>query len=250
MSVNLNLATLMRVIEDAQDKMPEGEYLAAMNALGALHRVVPAPAPAAAAVAVPVAAVGGAGAAGAVRVAAGSDWDGVPLAVPARANWREVMGQESYEVWCSVKFKLTAYRDLSGEAWMGLTQEEQNELNRRSIRAYVEKCKKKYSNPDPSVVPFISRHSVGSWGHDEAHTSCGLWTCVCGYKGKTVHWERHEKSERHQEWAVHRTVSRRIVASMRKQIERDEAGHFAKFKAPLTGGIQYFTTLQDRNEWT
>lgn len=238
MSVNQNLATLMRVIEDAQDKMPEGEYLAAMNALGALHHVVPAPV------------VGGAGAAGAVRVAAGSDWDGVPLAVPARANWREVMGQESYDVWCNVKFKLTAYRDLSGEAWMGLTQEEQNELNRRSIRAYVEKCKKKFSNPDPSVVPFISRHSVGSWGHDEAHTSCGLWTCVCGYKGKSVHWERHEKSERHQEWAVHRTVSRRIVAAMRKQVERDEAGQFAKFKAPLTGGIQYFTTLQDRNEWT
>jgi len=55
MSVNPNLATLMRVIEDAQSKIPEGEYLAAMNALGALHRglVVPAPAPVAV---VPVAA--------------------------------------------------------------------------------------------------------------------------------------------------------------------------------------------------
>lgn len=31
----------MRVIEDAQSKIPEGEYLAAMNALGALHRIVP-----------------------------------------------------------------------------------------------------------------------------------------------------------------------------------------------------------------
>ena len=40
MAVNKNLATLMRVIEEAQDKMPEGEYLAAMNALGALHRFV------------------------------------------------------------------------------------------------------------------------------------------------------------------------------------------------------------------
>jgi hypothetical protein len=30
----------MRVIYEAQDKMPEGEYLAAMNALGALHRFV------------------------------------------------------------------------------------------------------------------------------------------------------------------------------------------------------------------
>ena len=56
MSVNPNLATLMRVIEDAQSKIPEGEYLAAMNALGALHRglVVPAPAPVAV---VPVAVV-------------------------------------------------------------------------------------------------------------------------------------------------------------------------------------------------
>ena len=60
MAVNPNLATLMRVIEDAQSKIPEGEYLAAMNALGALHRVVvvPAPAPAPAPVAVvPVAVV-------------------------------------------------------------------------------------------------------------------------------------------------------------------------------------------------
>ena len=45
MSVNPNLATLMRVIEDYQDKMPEGEYLEAMNALGALHRAATLAAP-------------------------------------------------------------------------------------------------------------------------------------------------------------------------------------------------------------
>jgi hypothetical protein len=37
MAVRPELATLMRVIEEQQDKMPEGEYLAAMNALGSLH---------------------------------------------------------------------------------------------------------------------------------------------------------------------------------------------------------------------
>ena len=42
MTVNPNLAALMRVIEDNQDNMPEGEYLEAMNALGALHREIPA----------------------------------------------------------------------------------------------------------------------------------------------------------------------------------------------------------------
>ena len=33
MTVNPNLATLMHVIEKNQDKMTEGEYLEAMNAL-------------------------------------------------------------------------------------------------------------------------------------------------------------------------------------------------------------------------
>jgi hypothetical protein len=45
MSVNPNLAALMSVIEENQDKMTEGEYLKAMNALGALHREVPVPVP-------------------------------------------------------------------------------------------------------------------------------------------------------------------------------------------------------------
>jgi hypothetical protein len=36
--VNPKLETLMRVIEDNQDKMTEGEYLEAMNALGGLYR--------------------------------------------------------------------------------------------------------------------------------------------------------------------------------------------------------------------
>jgi hypothetical protein len=37
MSVNPDLATIMRVIDNNQDKMPEGEYLEAMNALRDLH---------------------------------------------------------------------------------------------------------------------------------------------------------------------------------------------------------------------
>jgi len=40
MTINPDLATLMRVIEENQDKMTEGEYLEAMNALCSLHRVV------------------------------------------------------------------------------------------------------------------------------------------------------------------------------------------------------------------
>ncbi len=43
MSVNPKLAALMRIIEENQDKISEGEYLEAMNALGSLHREVPPP---------------------------------------------------------------------------------------------------------------------------------------------------------------------------------------------------------------
>ena len=43
MSVNPNLETLMSLVEDLQDQMPEGKYLEAMNALRDLHRNTPAP---------------------------------------------------------------------------------------------------------------------------------------------------------------------------------------------------------------
>jgi len=38
MAVNSSLAALMRVIDECREKIPEGEYLVAMNALGTLHR--------------------------------------------------------------------------------------------------------------------------------------------------------------------------------------------------------------------
>jgi hypothetical protein len=47
MSVNPNLATLMNLVDELQDQMPEGKYLEAMNALRDLHvgRVRPPPQP-------------------------------------------------------------------------------------------------------------------------------------------------------------------------------------------------------------
>jgi hypothetical protein len=43
MTVNPNLATIMRVIDTNQHNIMEGEYLEAMNALRDLHHVVPQP---------------------------------------------------------------------------------------------------------------------------------------------------------------------------------------------------------------
>jgi hypothetical protein len=45
MTVNPNLATIMRVVDNNQHNIMEGEYLEAMNALRDLHHVVPQPQP-------------------------------------------------------------------------------------------------------------------------------------------------------------------------------------------------------------
>ena len=227
MAVNPNLATLMRVIEEYQDKMPEGEYLQAMNALGALHR-----------------------AASAVAVAPPPLAEraiGIPAAIPAVpvnlfAGVQSLFrGHDDYELWSRVTRVL---RHINPNSWLSMSQEEQNELNRLATRKIAEKHERTYRNPFPSTCPFIARHAVGPWSQTQT------WTCVCGYSGKPKNWQKHEKSARHQDWAQHRIVPERTVKTMRQQIEKDERGSLIQFIRPLSGGFRYYPVYQERNEWT
>jgi hypothetical protein len=227
MSVNANLATLMRVIEENQDKMTEGEYLEAMNALAALHRLatsVVAAAPPALLPAVPA----------------------VPAAVPAnlfdgvRSLFR---GHDDYELWSRVTRVLS---HINPNSWLSMSQEQQNELNRESTRKIAENQERVYRNPTPSSCPFVARHAVGDWRTYETET----WTCVCGYSGKIKHWQKHENSARHQEWAQHRIVPEKVVTTMQKQIQKDDQGTVVKCIRPLSSEFQYHSTRQERNEWT
>jgi len=225
MTVNPNLATLMRVIEENQDKMTEGEYLEAMNALAALHRVATSAVVAAAPVAV------------------------VPAVVPAVpvnlfASVRNLFrGHDDYELWSRVTRVL---RHISPESWLSMSQQEQNELNRESTYKIAENQQRIFRNPPPSSCPFVARHAVGDWRTNETET----WTCVCGYSGKIRHWQKHEKSARHQEWAQHRIVPANVVSTMQKQIQKDEQGTVIECMRPLSGGLRYYLIRQERNEWT
>jgi hypothetical protein len=232
MTVNPNLATLMRVIEDHQDKMPEGEYLEAMNALAALHRVATsavAAAPAAAPVSALIPAV-----------------PAVPAAVPVnlfdgvRSLFRR---HDDYELWSRVTRVLS---HINPNSWLSMSQEQQNELNRESTRKIAENQERVYRNPTPSSCPFVARHAVGDWRTYETET----WTCVCGYSGKIKHWQKHENSARHQEWAQHRIVPEKVVTTMQKQIQKDDQGTVVKCIRPLSSGFRYHSTRQERNEWT
>ena len=223
MSVNPNLATLMRVIEDHQDKMPEGEYLEAMNALGALHRV----------------------ATSAIAVAPVAPIVAAPVAVPVNlfAGVQNLFrGHDDYELWSRVTRVL---RHIDPNTWLSMSQEEQNELNRESTRKIAKNQERVYRNPTPTCCPFVARHAVGDWRTNETE-----WTCVCGYSGKFKHWQKHEKSARHQEWAQHRIVPAKVVTTMQKQIQKDDQGTIIKCIRPLSSGFRYYLIRQERNEWT
>lgn len=247
-AVNPKLATLMRVIEDNQGKMTEGEYLDAMNALGALHREIPAVAVAVAAHPPPPAAPPSYNA----SAAAG-------LFASPQVMAPEVLGGNLTEIsaWQNVR---THHPDpfqnrISAEEWMLLSYENRFRLLREAKEYFVSKKEISHRTPDPSVYPFITRHAVGLWSdEDNGNTN---WECVCGYLGKVKNWKKHEQSERHQEWAAHRTVSRRKIEKMKAFINDDESGNFIRFAsyAPnpaglYPGGIRFYPVWQDKNEWT
>jgi hypothetical protein len=246
-AVNPKLETLMRVIEDNQDKMTEGEYLDAMNALAALHREVQVQVHDAAA-------AGGGAAAAAVH--------GPPPSYSESTHLFAAAGVEERvdrAAWYRVTNEHPEHFGITYSIWMELPQQERDIMLREATECVVNKLERSWINPEPEVCPFIARHAVGSWRRVGGGAQEGgiygdqLWECACGYTGKTKHWQKHEESERHQNWAKHRTVSKRIIAKMKKEVEKNERGELCRYKPQSRtefGGIRYFPISQERNEWT
>ena len=248
--VNPNLESLMRVIEENQGKMTEGEYLEAMNALCALHReheqnrqqqqaraqVAPIAVgrPPSYAASVPLFA-------SSVRVFP----PGMEGNVPEQRAWERVRNYHPDPF----------QNRISAEEWMLLDYDNRFRLVREATEHFASKKETQHRTPDPKVCPFITRHAVGRWSmEDDGELN---WECVCGYTGKVKNWKKHEQSERHQDWAKHRTVSRRRIEKMKAMINDDEVGNFIRFAgyAPnpaglYPGGIRIYTVWQDKNEWT
>jgi len=256
--VNPKLETLMRVIEDNQDKMTEGEYLEAMNALGGLYRdatssaaggnsanIHPPPPPSSP-----------------PPIYSGAAMD---LFRSYSRTLPDGMTREDLLSLNSVKKELVEHQEMTPVEWMALTNRQRYDLMEKATLKIVGEFEGKYRNPDPTTCPFIARHAVGRWliGTDNA-----MWTCVCGYHGKSKHWEKHASSDRHLDWEKHRTVSRRVISNMKKQIKQDEEGVYLDFNpyncasisVAISSGVDYirysasgircFLVQQERNEWT
>ena len=242
-AVNENLAALMTVIEEYQDKMPEGEYLKAMNALGALHREMP------------VAAHVGGGAA--------MHHHRPPPSYSESVSLFEAAGLEERvdrAAWYRVTNEHPDHFGITYPIWKELPQEERDLILREATECVVNQLERHWINPDPEECPFIARHAVGTWkvgggrgGGLYGDGDYQIWECACGYTGKTKHWQKHEESKRHQDWAKHRTVSERIITKMKKAVEKNEQGELCRYKPQSRtefGGIRYFPVSQERNEWT
>jgi hypothetical protein len=238
-TVNPDLAALMRVIEDNQSKMPEGEYLVAMNALGALHRAEEENK-----------IRGGAAAPARALVARQQPPPSYRESVHLFAEQpQRSVGEVDYQAWLRVTRELPAYSGVTLDQWMSFQEQDRIHLLREATEKIAATFEIQFRNPDATVCPFIARHSVGSWrfGTDDAS-----WTCVCGYSGQSRHWKKHEYSERHQEWSAHRTVSRRVITKMREKIEEDRIGHLVRLHPTCANrsGVRCFLAHQDENEWT
>ena len=221
------LATLMRVIEDNQEKITEGEYLEAMNALGSLHHEIPRP----------------------VQPSL--------ITIPLLRTFPPGMAGNLTEMraWELVSFTHPnpMFQRISPEEWIALPYDTRFGIL-RSANDHKISLREETQNPDPSVCPFMARHAVGYWG---LRNDNECWECVCGYRGKTKNWKKHESSERHQEWAKHRTVTRRKIQKMKARINYDDPGSFTPYVYVsigqpdlYPGGIKVYLVTQERNEWT
>lgn len=223
MSVNPQLATLMGLIDELQEQMPEGKYLEAMNALRDLHGVCPIPRPP------PVEFVPHDGGViltpddvvryyrlrdkardhnerlPAVLMAlkhqhlwkiVKTDWNAeqnppieerdLPTSWNSNIRWRTERHVPEIEVW-----------------WMARTAEEKKKKIQKALMKDYEIAVDQYTrhkNPAQSVCPFVSRHAIGAW-ENPTHNPRAKWNCVCGSVNILVkNWRQHEVSEKHTTW--------------------------------------------------
>jgi hypothetical protein len=251
MSVNPQLATLMGLIDELQEQMPEGKYLEAMNALRDLHGVCPRPPPPRPEFVVPE---------GRIRLS-GEEINRFDRMKRRRQCLRR---DESYVVRAYRECK--HLKDACNEAnvtmleWWAMEYEERLPIIQRTLELSFANEKKLYNeskNPDPAVCPFIARHAIGRWfdpakPYEEGWR--GKWDCVCGSKNILCrNWRQHEVSDKHQVWAKSRAVTKSKAKSMLSHNPGDDSfTHFRHMCGHrVTWSVQYGNfTPQDRNEWT
>jgi hypothetical protein len=242
MSVNPNLETLMSLVEDLQDQMPEGKYLEAMNALRDLHRNAPPPRPES---------IPWQPSPGQVRLS-NAEWIRFRGMQEARNTWytRRPEAQKVYRDWVHIR-ELCDEKNITEREWVAMEYEDRIDIIHRALFKLLDAgCtpRNKTPNPDANECPFISRHSVGRW--DVPSDPRGMWSCVCGAKHlRSKNWEKHESSEKHQAW---HKAGRRVSTQKTKEMKGNT--YLCTNPRTILGWTMVYYSyphnVQDINEWT
>ena len=264
--VNPYLQTLMSLVDDLQDQMPEGKYLEAMNALRDLHSGKKPPPPP---FVLP---------AGHVRLtdAEHNEWSAMAFRrdqcrqqIPAvLLEYRR--NKHLRDVWESLCVT-DAQTPTKEELWV-ITREDRTPVIKRALTLMAEEQIKEYNrNKNPKAIhcPFMARNADGKWykpnlalvdanGYDRCR-----WDCLCGSKNILCkNWRQHEVSDKHQTWEhggrqVTKTKKRmmfdKVEGRGKPNIWGNHENHYVvELLGQTISWIQHYHTKypQNRNEWT
>ena len=256
-NVNPYLQTLMNLVDELQDQMPEGKYLEAMNALRDLHTgKIPPPAP----WVVP---------AGRVQL---TD-DEVNQMEAMQFRRRRVVIPEVLAVYRrsnALRVACITEGIDTEEQWVTMTGNRDPIIkNALTLMYEVEiKAYNRAKNPKAIHCPFMARNADGKWykpnlalvdsgGHDRCR-----WDCLCGSKNILCkNWRQHEVSDKHTTWEANgRQVTKAKKKMMTEKVRGEGMGneghHENHYREELFGQsvtwVQHYHKCrpQSRNEWT
>jgi hypothetical protein len=247
--VNPYLQTLMSLVDDLQDQMPEGKYLEAMNALRDLHSGKKPPPPP---FVVPEGHVG-------LTDAEYNEYEAMSFrrrAQPLPAVLAVYRTTPALREAC----RWEGDHVLSEEQWVTYTGDRDPFIKRALILMAEEKIKEynRHKNPKAIHCPFMARNADGKWykpnlalvdssGYDRCR-----WDCLCGSKNILCkNWRQHEVSDKHQAWERGgRQVSGHKVRKLRFRL-RDETYLVEILGQEITWKQNHESNKpQSRNEWT
>jgi hypothetical protein len=209
-AIQKELDTMMDILEENQAKIPEGEYLRGMNALGALHRHK--------------------------RNALRERRPGEILRCWMTLDEIEDTDESLYDEIMGVADDIVV--ELCGSESSIFTSDEYNLVPRGDERELFQQLMNytpREGNAGYETSPMVLHHAIQvimARLFDDTHFELEIVrpvSCPCGWRGPKGNWDRHMTNARHQRWhhAEVASVVRRRDTLANQQQEEEAGNHLA-----------------------
>ena len=201
------LNKMMEVLEEIQDKIPEGAYLRGMNALGAIHKQK--------------------------RIAMAARRPGEMLQCWKTLDEIEENNEEVFEEIMEVADSIVM--ELCGEEATIYTGQGPlvDRGEEKEIFEMLVNYKPEIGNVGYETSPMVLHHAIQfimTRIFDETHSELEIVrpvTCQCGWRGIQGNWDNHVSKQRHQRWVVverERKSMKRLAEARANIVARREPG--------------------------